>query len=121
VIVVEGDPAGLSAALFTAKNDLETVVFDTDETWLHKAHLFNYLGIESVDGTAFMEDSRSQVAEFGDDLRRTEVASVESTAEGFVAATGDGDVEGRYLVLATAPIGASPRSSGVRSTATSWT
>jgi flavin-dependent dehydrogenase len=31
-LLVGGGPAGLSAALFTAKNDLDTVVFDTDET-----------------------------------------------------------------------------------------
>lgn len=43
-------PAGLSAALFTAKNDLATILFDTDQTWLHSSYLFNYLGIESIDG-----------------------------------------------------------------------
>ncbi len=32
VLVVGGGPAGLSAALFTVKNGLDTVVFDTDET-----------------------------------------------------------------------------------------
>ena len=38
VMIVGGGPAGLSAALFTAKNGLETTVFDTDDTWMHKAH-----------------------------------------------------------------------------------
>jgi len=38
VLVVGGGPAGLSAALFTQKNGLETTVFDTDGTWMHKAH-----------------------------------------------------------------------------------
>lgn len=32
VAIAGGGPAGLSAALFTAKNGLDTVVFDTDET-----------------------------------------------------------------------------------------
>jgi len=58
VAIVGGGPAGLSAGLFTAKNGLETLVFDTDKTWMHKAHMFNYLGIESLDGTELMEQSR---------------------------------------------------------------
>ena len=102
VLVIGGGPAGLSAALFTAKNDLETVVLDNDETWMHKAHLFNYLGIESEDGTAFMEDSRSQVADFGADLQEAKVTEVADAAEGFRATTEDGEeYEGQYLVLAT--------------------
>ena len=102
VIVVGGGAAGLSAALFTAKNDLETTVFDTDETWLHKAHLFNYLGIESVDGTEFVETSRGQVEGFGVDLREGEqVTGVEETGDGFAVTTEDGEYEADYLVLAT--------------------
>ncbi|MFB6112412.1 MAG: FAD-dependent oxidoreductase [Halobacteriaceae archaeon] len=101
VAVVGGGPAGLSAALFTAKNDLSTVVYDTDETWMHKAHLFNYLGIESKDGTAFVEDARDQVAEFGADLREGEVTGIEANDEGFSVAAEDGGVEADYVVLAT--------------------
>jgi len=115
VIVVGGGPAGLSAALFTAKNDLDTVVFDTDETWMHKAHLFNYLGIDSMDGTEYVEQSREQVEEFGVEIHEQEVTSVAETAEGFAVETeaetdageaaettaGDQTHEGTYLVLAT--------------------
>ncbi|MBV0923563.1 FAD-dependent oxidoreductase [Halomicroarcula limicola] len=101
VLVVGGGPAGLSAALFTAKNGLDTVVYDTDETWMHKAHLFNYLGIDSVDGSEFMEDARDQVEEFGVDLRESEVESVEESGDGFVATVDGEEVEAPYLVLAT--------------------
>ncbi|MFB6075134.1 MAG: FAD-dependent oxidoreductase [Haloarculaceae archaeon] len=102
VLVVGGGAAGLSAGLFTAKNDLDTVVFDTDETWLHKAHLFNYLGLESKDGTEFVEGAREQVAEFGADVREgEEVTAVSATGDGFAVTTDDGEYEGAYLVLAT--------------------
>ena len=88
VIVVGGGPAGLSAALFTAKNGLSTTLFDTDETWMHKAHLFNYLGIESENGTAFTEDSRDQVDSFGADRHQGEgVEGVSTNGNGFVAST----------------------------------
>jgi thioredoxin reductase len=101
VIVVGGGAAGLSCGLFTAKNGLDTTVFDTDQTWLHKAHLFNYLGIESMDGTAFVEQSREQVAEFGVDLREEQVTGVETTDDGFRVTTETDDHEADYVVLAT--------------------
>jgi len=101
VAVVGGGAAGLSAALFTAKNGLDTVVFDTDETWLHKAHLFNYLGIESQDGSAFVEDAREQVDSFGVDRRREEVTDVESGGDGFTVTTDADTYAADYVVLAT--------------------
>ena len=101
VLVVGGGAAGLSAALFTAKNGLDTVVFDTDKTWLHSAHLFNYLGVGSVDGSAFLETARAQVDAFGVERHDAEVTAVERTGDGF-AVTADGEThEAPYLVLAT--------------------
>ena len=101
VLVVGGGPAGLSAALFTEKNGLDTVVYDTDGTWMHKAHLFNYLGIDSMDGTEFIEASREQVEGFGVDIQETEVTGVKQTDDGFTVSTGEGEASAPYLVLAT--------------------
>jgi thioredoxin reductase len=102
VAVVGGGAAGLSAALFTAKNGLDTVVFDTDGTWLHSAHLFNYLGIESKDGTEFVEDAREQVAGFGADIRQgEEVTAVAEDGDGFTVTTEDDEYSADYVVLAT--------------------
>jgi thioredoxin reductase (NADPH) len=102
VAIVGGGPAGLSAALFAQKNGLDVTVFDTDDTWMHKAHLFNYPGIGSVDGTAYMETLRTQVDSFGVDREQgTEVTDVGVSEEGFTVSTADGDHEADYLVLAT--------------------
>ena len=101
VLVVGGGPAGLSAALFAQKNGLETVCLDTDETWMHKAHLFNYLGVGSVDGSAFVETARSQVDSFGVERIEAEVTDVSETDAGFVAETDGDSYAGRYVVLAT--------------------
>ena len=102
VAIVGGGPAGLSAALFTEKNGLDTVVFDTDETWLHKAHLFNYLGIDSIDGEEFLEQAREHVDGFGVDRHQgEEVTDVERYEEGFRVVTGDDEYEADYVVLAT--------------------
>ena len=102
VAIIGGGPAGLSAALFTAKNDLDTVVFDTDETWMHRAYLYNYLAIEEIEGPEFMERSRDQVASFDGDLRvGEEVTSVERDGDGFTVRTDDGDYDAAYVVFAT--------------------
>jgi thioredoxin reductase len=101
VAIVGGGPAGLSAALFAAKNGLETTVFDTDETWMHKAHLFNYPGIGSVDGTDYMGILRDQVDDFGVERHEAEVTDVSQDGDGF-SVTVDGDEHtADYLVLAT--------------------
>lgn len=101
VIVIGGGAAGLSAALFTAKNGLETTVYDTDETWLHSAHLYNYLGIESIDGSAFVERAREQVEGFGVALQQEAVTSVEVDGDGFTVTSEEGSQHADYVVLAT--------------------
>jgi thioredoxin reductase len=102
VIVVGGGPAGLSAGLFASKNGLDTTLFDTDETWMHKAHLFNYLGIGSVGGGEFMATARQQVDDFDVDRRQGEsVTDVTTTDDGFTVETDDGSYDTRYVILAT--------------------
>jgi len=102
VVVVGGGPAGLSAALFTAKNGLDTIVFDGDETWMHKAHLFNYPGIRSIGGSEFMTVTRGQVEDRGADIRvGEEVTAVEQSDDGFSVTTDDDEYDADYVVLAT--------------------
>ena len=102
VSIVGGGPAGLSAALFAQKNGLQSRVFDTDGTWMHKAHLFNYLGVGSQDGSAFIETARRQVDSFGVERHQgEEVTDVTATDDGFSLETGDDSYEADYVVLAT--------------------
>ena len=102
VAIVGGGPAGLSAGLFAAKNGLDTVLFDTDKTWMHKAHLFNYLGVGSEDGGAYLATARQQVDDFGVDRHQDEeVTAVEQSGDGFTVTTDDGEYEADYVVLAT--------------------
>ena len=102
VAIVGGGPAGLSAGLFAGKNGLDTVLFDTDGTWMHKAHLFNYLGVGSVGGSEFMATARQQVDDFGVDRHQgEEVTDVSAADGGFAVTTEDGEYDADYVVLAT--------------------
>ena len=102
VAIVGGGPAGLTAGLFLEKNGQEATVFDTDRTWMHKAHLFNYPGIGSVDGTAYLETLRKQVDSFGVTREQgVEVTDVSPAGDGFAVETAEGEHEADYVVLAT--------------------
>ncbi|MFC7325633.1 NAD(P)/FAD-dependent oxidoreductase [Halorubrum rutilum] len=102
VAIVGGGPAGLSAGLFAGKNGLDAVLFDTDKTWMHKAHLFNYPGIGSVGGSEFLATLRQQADDFGVDRKQgEEVTDVAESGDGFAVTTGEGEYEADYLVLAT--------------------
>lgn len=102
VAIVGGGPAGLSAALFTAKNGLDTLVFDTNDTAMNKARLRNYLGVENVMGDEFMDIAREQVDDHGADRRQGEaVTAVEQTDDGFRVTTDEDDYDATYIVLAS--------------------
>lgn len=112
VIVVGDGPGGLSAALFLAKNDSTVTVFGQDETLMHKALLYNYLGIPKMTGPEFQRVSREQVRSFGGEIQDVEVSSVEKGADCFEVKTADGKShQAQYLILATGP--ANPLAEGL--------
>ena len=108
-IAVIGDgPAGLSAALFLAKNDHQVTVYGQDDTAMHWAELHNYLGIDVIHGTEFQKKARGQVTSFGASIVDAEVTGLaaDDGGEGFTVSTDSGDRDtADYLVLAAAKAG----------------
>ena len=101
VTIVVGDgPGGLSASLFLAKNGEEVTVFGTDDTAMHHAYLYNYLGIDEISGTEFQSIARSQATRHGATLRGERVTAIAASADGFTVTTDDGrDRVAHYLIL----------------------
>jgi thioredoxin reductase (NADPH) len=101
VIIVGDGPAGLSAALFLAKNGQDVIVFGINKTAMHSARLYNYLGIPEIAGSNFQQVARAQVQKFGAKILDQLVTAIEKTAGGFAVSTESGErYEGKYLIIA---------------------
>mgnify|MGYP001183935934 FL=1 len=104
VLIVGDGPAGLSAALFLSKKEMNVKIFGQDGTLMHKANVLNYLGIPEVTGSEFQRISKDQVRSFGANMIEAEVTSAERIESGFKIVDADGNIhEGAYLILATGP------------------
>ncbi len=98
-IAIVGDgPGGLSAALFLAKNGHQATVYGTDETAMHYAFLYNYLGIPEIDGSEFQRVARDQVTSFGAEIVDEQVIAV-AAGDAFEVTTDSGTERFDYLIL----------------------
>jgi len=103
-VVVGGGVAGLSAAVFTARHGLETVVVDSGGSLLRRnAHLENFPGFPAgVDGRRLLDLLEEQATEAGCRQVSATVTSVAEDGEGFVVETDAGDrYRTEYVVAAT--------------------
>ncbi len=102
VIIVGGGPAGLSAAVFTARAGMRTLVLDGGDSSVQRALLNNYLGFpEGILGTDFRSAGLRHAERAGAEVQKARVLSVARLGDGFRVSTEDGEFDGRYLVLAT--------------------
>ena len=110
--IIGDGPGGLSAGLFLAKYGHEVVVYGVDKTAMNYAHLYNYLGLPEIGGTAFQGVARAQVTQFGGVLLDEEVIAV-SNAERFGVTTESETAEFDYLILSEGTNPTLARSLGV--------
>ncbi len=103
VVVVGGGVAGRSAAVFTARHGLDTLVVDSGESILQRnAHLGNFPGFPAgVNGRQLLDLLGEQAAEAGCEQVSATVTSVENTENGFVVETDADRYRSEYVVAAT--------------------
>lgn len=69
---------------------------------MYRDYLYNYLAIEEIGGTEFIEGARNQVESFGVDLRVGEaVAGVKRKGDGFTVQSADDEYTATDVVFAT--------------------
>jgi len=104
VVVVGGGVAGLSAATFTARHGLDTLVVDAGESILRRnAHLGNFPGFPAgVNPRQLLDLMGEQAERAGCERLRAEVTRVESADDGFAVETTETDsLHAEYVVAAT--------------------
>jgi thioredoxin reductase (NADPH) len=116
VIVIGGGPAGYTAALYSARANLEPLVaegFQWGGQLMITSDVENYPGYpEGVLGPQMMQDFRAQAARFGADFVTDNVTRVDFSARPFRVWVGDVEHRADAVIIAT---GATARKLGLES------
>ncbi|GGA14328.1 thioredoxin reductase [Paenibacillus marchantiophytorum] len=105
VIIIGAGPAGASAAIYTARGNLKTLVIDKAPNTgalaiTHK--IANYPGvIGELSGKDLLDTMREQAKGFGAEFVQTTITAVDVEDETKFVFTADGIYEGKSIIIAT--------------------
>lgn len=102
VIIIGKGPAGLSAALYTVRFNLNTLIIGRDDSRLLKADkIDNYFGFaQTISGEQLLVNGEEQVRRLGAKLIEDEVISIEKD-DFFRITTAEGQYSSKALLLAS--------------------
>jgi len=114
VIIIGSGPAGLTAAVYTARANLKPLVIEGHEAGgqlMLTTAVENFPGFtDGILGPELMGAMRGQAERFGAEIIQGHVVSVDLSQRPFVVRTGEAEYRGRSLIIAT---GASARLLGL--------
>ena len=114
LVIIGGGPAGLSAAIYTARARYRVLVVEKAKVGGQitiTSEVVNYPGVERASGMELTQAMRKQAESFGAEFLGAEVLDVELTGEIKTLHTTAGDYQALGVVLAT---GANPRKLGFK-------
>jgi thioredoxin reductase (NADPH) len=108
VLIIGSGPAGLSAALYTARAKLPTIVLSGDQpggTLADVREIENWPGKRKASGEDTIEDLENQAMHFGADLINDTVESIDLSSWPYVVKTRDGKtINALTIIIATGRI-----------------
>ena len=115
VVIIGAGPAGISAALYTARGNLDPLVIHTGIGALEKAEkIENYYGLEKpLSGQELFDRGIAQAKALGVRVMETQVLGI-SGFDTFTIRTTDGDIETESVILATGSKRAAASIPGIR-------
>lgn len=113
VIIAGGGAGGLTAAIYTCRKNLKTLVISVDwggQTNL-TSHIENYPGVDPMPGPTLMQKFKDNAASFGAEFVTGKITKVDKKNSGFTVTLSNGDTyESRAVILA---FGTVPRELGI--------
>jgi thioredoxin reductase (NADPH) len=109
VIIIGGGPAGASAAIYTARSELRTLVIDkglTAGALGVTSKISNYPGVPGpVSGAELAQTMRQQAESFGAEFLTDKVVGVDLKSEPKMIMAGTNTFQARAIILATGSMG----------------
>lgn len=116
VLIIGGGPAGATAAIYTARAGLKTLVIDkglTAGALGITGKIANYPGvIEEISGADLLERMRSQAISFGATFTADKVQGVDLLADEKIVFGNNGTYTARSVIIATGSMGRGQRVKG---------
>ena len=104
VVIIGGGPAGLAAALYTSRANLNPVMFAGSPPGGQltlTSDVENYLGFDSILGPELINKMRSHVEKFGVKIFDENVTSVDFAKAPFKVKSIDREVTAKSVIIAT--------------------
>lgn len=116
VVIIGGGPAGVSAAIYTARADLSTLIVDkgiSSGALGMASKIANYPGCEAeIKGLDLLEEMRSQAVKFGAEFIQDKVQAVDLMSDDKTVYGNVGTYPGKIVVIATGAMGRGRRVEG---------
>ena len=101
-IIIGSGPAGLTAAIYTVRYNLKTLVVGQDFGLITEAHkVENYPGFESASGVEIMEKINAHAIKLGAEVVNDTVTGIEKRGEDFIVKTGSKKYHAPTIIIAS--------------------